>query len=115
MRWLVHLLALTAVIMAGTWWGGWWFVPIAGALYGAWAAAQRAAVLTATAAGSLAWIALLAIDATQGPMTRLLNVLGGVLHLPGAVPLILTVAYAALLASCSAAFARAVTRLASPV
>ncbi len=115
MTWFRDFIVLTLLIAAGTWLGGWWVVPLAGGVYGAWASSQRAAVLTAMLAGAAAWCALLAYDASQGPMGRLTDVLGGVLHLSGNTLLVLTVAYAALLAACAAAFARGVRRLASPV
>ena len=115
MRWLGHLIVLTLVMAAGTWLAGWWFVPIAGGVYGAWAAAERASVITAMLASAFAWIALLVFDAWSGPMARLTEVLGGVLHFSGSTLVVLAIAYAALLGACAAAFARSVRRLASPV
>lgn len=115
MRWLSHLIVLTLVMAAGTWFAGWWFVPIAGGVYGAWETEERASVITAMLASAFAWIGLLVFDAFSGPMARLTEVLGGVLHFSGSTLVVLAIAYAALLGACAAAFARGVRRLASPV
>ncbi len=114
MRWILQVVVLTLLLAAGTWFAGWWFVPLASAAYGAWAANQRAAVLTAMFAGALAWTALLAYDASVGPMGRLTDVLTGALRFPGSTVVMLTVAYAALLGATAAAFARGARRLLSP-
>lgn len=114
MRWLVQLVGLTLVIAAGTWVGGWWTVPVIAAAYGVWGARQRAAVLTAMLAGAGGWGVLLAYDASVGPVLRLTQLFGTMFRMSGTTLVILTVAYAALLALSAAAFARGLRRLMAP-
>ncbi len=113
MKWLMQLLVLSLLFAAGTWLAGWWMIPVLGAAYGAWAANQRLALITATLAATLAWGVLLAYNAAAGPMGRLLEVLGALFRVPGAALVVLTLAYAALLAVSSAALARGLRRLAT--
>lgn len=114
MKWLMQLVALTLVIAAGTWIGGWWTVPVIAGAYGAWGARHHAAVLTAMLAGAAAWSLLLAYDASVGPVVRLTQLFGTMFRMSGITLVILTVAYAALLAVSAAAFARGVRRLLAP-
>lgn len=114
MRWSMHLVGLTLAIAAGTWIGGWWMVPVVAGAYGAWGARRRAAVLTAMLAGGGAWGLLLAYDASVGPVVRLTQLFGTMFRMSGMTLVILTVAYAALLAVSAAAFARGVRRLMAP-
>ena len=114
MKWLMQLIGLTLVIAAGTWFGGWWTVPVVAGAYGAWAARQHAAVLTAMLAGAGAWSLLLAYNAYVGPVVRLTQLFGTMFRMSGITLVILTVAYAALLAVSAAAFARGLRRLMAP-
>jgi hypothetical protein len=114
MKWLLYLAGLTLVMAAGTWWGGWWMVPVAAALFGAWRAHARDATLTAMLAAACAWSALLLFDASRGPVGRLTHLFGAIFHMSDATLLILTVAYAALLAATAAACARGIRRLVTP-
>jgi len=115
MKWLMQLVALALLLACGTWFGGWWLVPVTAALYGAWAFRQRSAVLTAGFAGALAWGALLLVDAAQGPMGRLLDIFHGLFRVSGGMIAFMTMAYAALLGASAAALARTLRRLAAPV
>jgi len=94
----------------GTWWLGWWAVPVLGA---AWGVARYAAFPTATAAvaGGLAWAGLLALGALTGPVGALSRTVGGVLGAPGWVPLLITILFPAALAACSAWLVRGVMPL----
>lgn len=114
MRWSMHLVGLTLAIAAGTCIGGWWMVPVVAGAYGAWGARRPAAVLTAMLAGGGAWGLLLAYDASVGPVVRLTQLFGTMFRMSGMTLVILTVAYAALLAVSAAAFARGVRRLMAP-
>lgn len=114
MRWILHLIGLMLAIAAGTWFGGWWMVAIVAAAYGAWHARHPGAVLTAMLAGAGAWGVLLAYDASVGPVLRLTQLFGTMFRMSGITLVILTVAYAALLAVSAAAFARGVRRLMAP-
>jgi hypothetical protein len=71
-------------------------------------------VLTAMLAGAGAWGLLLAYDASVGPVLRLTQLFGTMFRMSGITLVVLTVAYAALLAVSAAAFARGLRRLAAP-
>ena len=111
MKWLTQLVIVSVLFAAGTWFAGWWMVPVLGAAYGVWAAHQRLTLITAALSGAFAWGALLAYDASAGPMGRLLQVIGALFRVPGAALVVLTLAYAALLAVSAAALARGMRRL----
>jgi hypothetical protein len=114
MKWLIQLIVVSVLMATLTWFAGWWMVPVIGAAYGAWAARQRLTLVTATLSAVLGWGALLAYDASAGPLGRLLQVLGALFRLPGAALVVLTLAYAALLAVSAAALARSLRRLVMP-
>ncbi len=114
MKWLLQLVILSALFAVLTWVAGWWMVPATGAVYGAWAARQRLTLITATLAGVLGWGALLAYDASAGPLGRLVQLLGSLFRVPGTALLVLTLAYAALLAVSAAALTRGLRRLMLP-
>ena len=114
MRWTLHCLALTLVMIAGTWWIAWWMVPLAAAVYGASGWGARSAVQTATLAGAAAWGAILAYDAWVGPVTRLTHLFGTVFQMAGGTLVIVTVLFAALLALSAAWFARSVRGMLTP-
>ncbi|HEY5490315.1 MAG TPA: hypothetical protein VIK25_03890 [Gemmatimonadaceae bacterium] len=114
MKWLIQLIVVSVLMATLTWFAGWWMVPVIGAAYGAWAARQRLTLVTATLSAVLGWGALLAYDASAGPLGRLLQVLGALFRLPGAALIVLTLAYAALLAVSAAALARSLRRLVMP-
>ena len=86
----------------GTWTLGWWAVPAIGA---AWGLLQRGVPRRgrqAAIAAALAWAALLAADAGAGALPRVADVLGGVFGVPGALLLLVTLAFAAALAGLAA-------------
>jgi len=108
-----QLLAVTvlAVAMAlGTWWLGWWVVPILGA---AWGVARYGAYPSATAgvAAALGWLLLVGVGALRGPMGDVSRTLAGALSVPGWVPLLVTGLFPAGLAAAGARFARCVLPL----
>jgi len=110
----MQLSGLTLAIALGTWIGGWWMVPIVAGAYGAWGARRHSAVLTAMLAGAGGWGLLLAYTAMLGPVARLTQLFGTMFRMSGTTLVVLTVAYAALLAVSAAAFARGVRRLMAP-
>jgi len=114
MKWLIQLIVVSVLMAMLTWFAGWWMVPVIGAAYGAWAARARLTLVTATLSAVLGWGALLAYDASAGPLGRLLQVLGTLFRLPGVALVVLTLAYAGLLAVSAAALARSLRRLVSP-
>lgn len=114
MKWLMQLIVLSLLMAGGTWFAGWWMIPVLGAAYGAWAARQRLTLITAALSAVLAWGALLAFDASAGPMGRLLQVTGALFRVPGATLVVLTLSYAGLLAVSAAALTRGVRRMVRP-
>jgi hypothetical protein len=113
-NWAFRFLMLTVFIITGTWLFGWWVVPILTSAYGARLPRARGTVLTATCAAILGWGALLAYDAASGSLGRLLAVISGMIRLPGAALVLLTLAYAGLLAASAASAARHARLLISP-
>ena len=111
MKWLTQLLIVSVLIATLTWFAGWWMVPVVGAAYGAWAFDRRLTLVTATLAAVIGWGALLLVDAAAGPVGRLLQVFGALFRVPGGGLVVLTLAYAALLAVSAAALARGLRRL----
>jgi hypothetical protein len=115
MKWFPTLIGLALLMAAGTWFGGWPLVAVVAAGWGVGAAGRRTAVFTAALAAALAWGALLAYDASAGPLGRLVQLFGPMFHLPGGMIVVLTLAYAALLAASASALTRGIRRLMSPV
>lgn len=95
-----------AAMAAGTWYGGWWAVPLVGAALGAVRRHDPAAALLAGLAAAVAWGALLAAVTAQavGPV---LPTVGPVLRLDPARVVTLTLGFAAILAMSAAGLARA--------
>ena len=115
MKWITQFVVVSAAVALGTWFGGWWMVPVVGALYGAWGVRQHLTTVTALLAGIAGWGALLALTAMSGPAVgRLLGVLGALLHMPGRAFVVLTLAYGGLLAVTAAAAARGLRRMVTP-
>jgi hypothetical protein len=98
---VLRIMLLAAAFAIGTWIAGWWAVPLLGAI---WGVLRRGMPRfgSAFAAAAIAWALLLAYDGVRGPMDRLSTVMGGLFSMPGAVVLLVTVVFAALLAGCAA-------------
>jgi hypothetical protein len=107
MRMTMRLLALTAAIICGTVFVGWWTVPV---VSGAWtlASPRRGNVLQAATAGAFAWGALLIIAYRGGPVGALDQILAQIMQVPRWSLLWLTVAFGSLLAGSSALLAQAI-------
>lgn len=103
-----ELVIATLLMIAGTWFLGWWSVPIVGALWGLYRRRDAAVTLLAGAAGCLSWGALLGWQSTQGPVSRLVELLGTLLQVGPVAVVVLAVVYPGLLAASAAALARAV-------
>jgi hypothetical protein len=97
-----------AGMAAGTWFGGWWAVPLVGAALGVVRRRDPAVALLAGLAAVVAWGALLAAvtDRAIGPV---LPTVGPVLRLDPARLVAVTLGFAAILAMSAAGLARAVT------
>jgi hypothetical protein len=100
-RQLLAVLVLAAAMALGTWWLGWWVVPVLGA---AWGVARYGAYpsVTAGVAAALGWVALVGVAAVWGPMGEVSRTVAGVLSVPGWVPIALTALFPAALAATSA-------------
>jgi hypothetical protein len=92
-------ITLVALLIAlATWYLGWLSVPVIALLHGLW----RREVWPPTLAAVLAWSALLALDALGGRFGALATSVGGVIGVPAAGPVIVTIVFAALLAASAA-------------
>jgi hypothetical protein len=97
-------IVLAALIAAGTAFVAWWMVPAAGAVWGLTRAAERGVWWKAGLAAALGWASLIALNATQGRVSEVARVLGGIFALPGFVMIVLTLGFAAALAGSAAQF-----------
>jgi hypothetical protein len=105
------IVLLLAVAMAvGTWWLGWWAVPVIGAAWGVARYGQHSA-WTAAVAAALAWVLLLGLLALRGPVGDLARIVGGALTLPGWVLVLATVVFPAALAGTAARLSRVLLAL----
>ncbi|MFQ5702965.1 MAG: hypothetical protein ACE5HT_02990 [Gemmatimonadales bacterium] len=77
---------------------GWLAVPVVGLVWGLVARAWERPALVAALAAGLGWAVLLVWDATQGPVGELARRTAGVMGLPSAGLVVLTVAYPMLIA-----------------
>jgi hypothetical protein len=106
-RWLSFAALVAAFALATRL--GWWTVPVVAALWGGLRAAVRAPAAIAALAAASAWAVWLLVDWRANPdaMSVLSTRLGGVMHLPPAAILLLTLALAAVLAWSAATLAAA--------
>lgn len=110
MRKFAPLLLATSLTALATWGLGWWTVPIIGAAVGVIRRTDRFASLTAGAGAALGWAGLLGITLLGAGGTTLATIAPVLRMTPGRFVLV-TLAFAALLATSAAALARAlVTR-----
>ena len=118
----IRLALLAAAFALGTWALGWWAVPALAALWGAGGAllnqgptgptrAGRHAALEAALAALVAWGAILAVAAARAPLGALADRLGGIMRLPAAALVLLTLVFPALLAWSAAALGRGIPLL----
>jgi hypothetical protein len=107
---LVSRVVLLATAFAiATWVLGWWAVPVVAAVYAAISSAQRSSAVVSGTAAMLGWGALLAIDASRGPVGTLAAELAGILRISPVGIYAVTIAYPGLLAISAAIVARAAT------
>ena len=107
MRRLALVLALAAGIAMLTMLVAWWMVPVAGAAWTLWRRGQPAAALEAGIAAAVAWGALLLVVAVRGPVAQVATQVGGVVGVPGAVLVLLTLLFPFALAWSAARLAMA--------
>ena len=114
MRRALLQIGVLALVMAGaTWWIGWWTVPLVAAAWGAAARGEGYPIATSGVGAALGWVLLLALRATAGPVGELSRKLGGIMAVPGWVPLLLTLAFPAILAAAAAGLAGVLQRRAT--
>ena len=96
MMWL-RVSGLAAVIAFCTWFSAWWCVPVIAA---AWALVRRTALapIEAGLGALLGWTVLLLVNVGAPAFAVLLNRLGGVFPVPGAIVLLIALLFAGLLA-----------------
>lgn len=100
-------LTVAGLMAVGTAAIGWWILAGVGALYAGLRPDPRSA-LAAAAAAFAGWGSLLALSAAQGPIGELATLLAGLFSMPGPAPILLTLAFPALLAGSAAELTRAV-------
>ena len=93
----IRVLALATIMAAGTWFAGWYAVPVIAAIY-ALLVRRSYAPDEAALAALFAWGALLARAAAAPAFGTLLGRLGGIFPIPGSAVAVVTVAIAVLLA-----------------
>jgi hypothetical protein len=103
--WLLGSAALTALATQGL---GWWSVPVVGALVGVLRREDRFAAPIAGLGAMLGWGGLLAFTLSRASGTTL-ETIGPVFRLTPERFVLVTLAFAALLATSAAALARALT------
>ncbi len=110
----LRVVLVTAAFAAATM-IAWWALPVAAAIFGALTARDRTGPLVAGVAGMASWTAILVYDAAVGPVGTVATTLGGVLQIKAFAVYVLTLAFAGLLALCSAIVSRAIARAVTPV
>jgi hypothetical protein len=90
----IRFVIATLLFTLGTWLLGWWTVPVVAVLFGV----QRMRPALVGLAATVAWLALLVVDASGGSITRLAGVLSGVMGLPAPVLYLATVLFPLLVA-----------------
>ena len=88
----------TIAIVATTWVAGWWGVVLVALVVGATQWRRRGVAWTTALAAMVAWAALLAFDATSGRFGVLASAISGVMKVPAAVVVVVSLLFAALLA-----------------
>jgi hypothetical protein len=106
-RQLAIVAVLALAIAVGTWWLGWWAVPIMGAAWGV-ARYGRHPAWTAAVAAALAWMLLLGIAALHGHVGGLSRIVGDAMGLPGWGPILAALVLPAALAGTAARLSRVI-------
>jgi hypothetical protein len=88
----------------------WWGVAVAAALFGAITHRDRGSAVVAGFGAIVAWGGILIYDTSRGPTHTVATTLGAVLQVHPIAIYVLTLAFAGLLAVCSAVIARGLAR-----
>ena len=108
---MLFVLFIAAAVAALTWTVGWWGVVLTALVVGAWCHADRGAAIRTALSALLAWGGLLIADVVGGSFPAVSRTLGAVMHLPGALLIVVTLLFAALLAWSSARVGAVVAHL----
>jgi hypothetical protein len=95
---MIFVLVVLVAMAALTWVLGWWGVLLAALIVGFVFHRERGGGWRIALAAALSWGVLLAVNAASGSLGVVASTLGGVLRVPGAVLVLLTLVFAALLA-----------------
>ena len=105
------LTIVAAVLVAATWFAGWWGVPVVAALAGMLLSTRRGTSGLVALAAVIAWSVLILADGAGGRFGALADVVGRTLTLPAAALLAVTLLFAALLALSAAALGVEIGRM----
>jgi hypothetical protein len=95
---VIDIIVLGVAFAAGTLFVGWWSIPVIALAWGWFVGPARRPATRAAAGAVLAWGGFLAYDAVRGPAGRLARTLGQLMNLPAVVLVVVTVAFAVILA-----------------
>ena len=107
------MLALLVVALCGalaTWLMGWWGVVLAAFVAGVVLWTRRRVALSVALASAAAWATLLALDAVRGRFASLASTVAGVMLLPPAALVVVTLLFAGLLGWSAAVLGSEVAR-----
>jgi hypothetical protein len=110
---MIFVLVIGAAMAALTWLVGWWGVALLAAIVGYVHFREGGGGWRVALAAAGAWGVLLVIDVVSGPFATVTRTIGGVLRVPGPVLILLTLAFAALLAWSAATFVAGLRQLAA--
>jgi len=99
---MLRIIGLAVVVAIGTWFGGWWAVPLCGAVYAVLRQRHQGAVGEAAFGAMLGWTGLLLWQATHPAFGRLSAAVNGVFPVPAPALMLLSVCVAGVLAASAA-------------
>jgi hypothetical protein len=105
-RALMEIAGVVVAVAAATWAGGWWTVPVVALIAGAVSIAPWRVAL----GSSLAWLALLSVNAASPAFPKLINMLPKIMGFPALLLTVLTLILPAALAWAAATIAAAARR-----
>jgi hypothetical protein len=108
---MIFVAIMAMMMTALTWLVGWWGVLLVALLAGVVHFREGGGGWRIALAGALSWGALLAVNAATGSLGVVTATLGGIMRVPGAVLVLLTLAFPALLAWSAATVAAETRRL----
>ena len=95
---MIALFVVALAVAVFTWLAGWWAVPLVAIVAGALLWRRRGISWLIALASAGAWAAIVLVDAARGRLPALAATLGGLLQVPGALLIVITLLFAALLA-----------------